>query len=219
MAAGNRAEDRSLVRSLSAALVNRVIILNVRVDVKEWLQWGHSAGVRHDILSFIIFSSDSLMRPIPPTPAPFSTPRAWVSLSRALDLLEKSGGLTPSTLKALVYGRVSPEDAAMFSIFMDYSFNQITDPESYIQNPSSLPKDRTRRWFVLHAIRQYVHVINERGSVFRSSPSQVQTFLASLSREERATLLLDLVPVWSKYGAGPTLLATLKEITGIADVF
>src|ERR1700710_194694 len=32
VAAGNRVEDRALVRSLSSALINRVIILHVRVD-------------------------------------------------------------------------------------------------------------------------------------------------------------------------------------------
>src|SRR4051794_28529113 len=35
IAAGNRSEDRSLVRSLSSALVNRVFVVHVRVDVKE----------------------------------------------------------------------------------------------------------------------------------------------------------------------------------------
>src|SRR5262245_32840279 len=39
VAAGNRAEDRALVRSLSSALVNRVIIIHIRVDVGEWLTW------------------------------------------------------------------------------------------------------------------------------------------------------------------------------------
>ncbi|MDO5579554.1 MAG: hypothetical protein Q4G69_00315 [Planctomycetia bacterium] len=62
VAAGNRAEDRSLVRSLSAALINRVIILNVRVDVKEWLIWAAANNVRKEVLGFIIFSPDSLMR-------------------------------------------------------------------------------------------------------------------------------------------------------------
>ncbi len=115
VAAGNRAEDRSLVRSLSAALVNRVIILNVRVDVNEWLAWGRSAGVRQDVLTFIESHPDSLMRPIPNTPAPFSTPRAWVSLSNSLDLLEEAGTLTPTAVQAIAYGRVSPEDAELFT--------------------------------------------------------------------------------------------------------
>src|SRR4051794_20615333 len=45
VAAGNRVEDRALVRALSSALVNRVTILNVRVDVKEWLVWARANGV------------------------------------------------------------------------------------------------------------------------------------------------------------------------------
>src|ERR687895_1176553 len=53
VAAGNRVEDRALVRALSSALINRVTILHVRVDVKEWLAWARVNGVRGDILSFI----------------------------------------------------------------------------------------------------------------------------------------------------------------------
>ncbi len=124
VAAGNRAEDRSLVRSLSAALVNRVIILNVRVDVNEWLEWGKQAGVRKDVILFITFHPDSLIRPIPSTPAPFSTPRAWVSLANSLDLLEKAGDLKPEAIRAIAYGRVSPGDAEAFTRYITgVSFN------------------------------------------------------------------------------------------------
>ena len=63
VAAGNRAEDRALVRAMSSALVNRVIILQVRVDVKEWLIWAKGAKVRSEILSFITFMPEALMRP------------------------------------------------------------------------------------------------------------------------------------------------------------
>src|SRR5436305_14336622 len=55
VAAGNRIEDRALVRSLSSALINRVILLHVRVDVVEWLQWARSHGVRPEVLAFILF--------------------------------------------------------------------------------------------------------------------------------------------------------------------
>ncbi len=81
VAAGNRAEDRALVRALSSALVNRVIMLQVRVDVKEWLIWAKAAGVRGEILSFITFMPEALMRSVPAVPVPFSTPRSWASLS------------------------------------------------------------------------------------------------------------------------------------------
>ena len=55
VAAGNRAEDRALVRSLSSALVNRVTILHVRVDLREWLVWAKGHGIRSEILSFVTF--------------------------------------------------------------------------------------------------------------------------------------------------------------------
>src|SRR5579859_5245619 len=46
VAAGNRVEDRALVRALSSALVNRVIMLHVRVDLREWLIWAKGHGIR-----------------------------------------------------------------------------------------------------------------------------------------------------------------------------
>ena len=48
VSAGNRLQDRALVRALSSALINRVFILHVRVDVKEWLIWARAADVASD---------------------------------------------------------------------------------------------------------------------------------------------------------------------------
>ena len=84
VAAGNRAQDRALVRAMSSALVNRVTILHLRVDVDEWQAWAGRNGVRADVRSFIHYLPDALARPVPPDPVPFSTPRAWAALSRSL---------------------------------------------------------------------------------------------------------------------------------------
>ena len=214
VAAGNRAEDRSLVRSLSAALVNRVIILNVRVDVKEWLKWGHLAGVRPTILSFITFNPDSLMRPIPTTPAPFSTPRAWVSLSRSLDLLEKAGTLTPTSMRAITYGRVSPEDAAMFTVFIESNLGSLKKPIVYLMGEAPLPEDRTQRWFILHGIRQLL-LTQGNDLAPKTNHLKISAFLRKVKPEERAALLLGLVEKWSKLGADQTICETLEDITGI----
>lgn len=114
VAAGNRTEDRALVRTISSALVNRVIILQVRVDVAEWLAWAEKNQIRREITSFIRDSKECLLRPVPDVPAPFSTPRAWASLSRALDLAEQAGALDDAVLAALTAGRVSEPDAVRF---------------------------------------------------------------------------------------------------------
>jgi MoxR-like ATPase len=117
VAAGNRAEDKALVRTISSALVNRVLILNVRIDVGEWLAWAAANGVRADVLRFIENDPDALLRPVPDRAVPFSTPRAWASLSRALDLVHSRGKLTDDLVKALAAGRVSEEDARKFANF------------------------------------------------------------------------------------------------------
>src|SRR6476620_2054810 len=101
VAAGNRAEDRALVRTISSALVNRVLILNVRIDVMEWLAWAKSNAVRQDVYDHIASNPEALLRAVPDKPVPFSTPRAWASLSRALDLVEKSGRINSDLVRAL----------------------------------------------------------------------------------------------------------------------
>src|SRR3954452_19269383 len=68
VAAGNRAEDKALVRTISSALINRVLILNVRIDVPEWLVWARANKVRDDIVTFIEQNPDALLRPVPDKP-------------------------------------------------------------------------------------------------------------------------------------------------------
>lgn len=115
VAAGNRAEDKALVRTISSALVNRVLILNVRIDVPEWLTWAQANNVREDVVQFIEQHPEALLRPVPDKAVPFSTPRAWASLARALDLVGARGQLTEPLVRALAVGRVSEDDARRFA--------------------------------------------------------------------------------------------------------
>ncbi len=115
VAAGNRAEDKALVRTISSALVNRVLILNVRIDVPEWVVSAQANKVREDVVRFIEQNPEALLRPVPDKAAPFSTPRAWASLGRALDLVGERGQLTAPLVRALAVGRVSEDDARRFA--------------------------------------------------------------------------------------------------------
>ena len=211
VAAGNRAEDRALVRTLSSALVNRVFLVHVRVDVKEWLIWAKANGVRPEILAFIAYMPGTLMRPVPRDPVPFSTPRAWASLSRSLSLAEKRGVLSPSNRRALAFGTVSPEDAAIFCAMAEESLAEIRPIEDYFADPSLLPEADTARWFIIHRLRTLV----QRGELPRVSADAVNRFLASLPQEFCCAVLVDLVDQWSRLGASDAMLQTLKEVTGL----
>jgi hypothetical protein len=114
VAAGNRVEDRALVRTISSALINRVILLHVRVDQMEWISWAKANHVRQEVVSYLLHYPESLLRQVPAQPVPFSTPRAWTLLSEALNLAEAAGILDTQLCFALTAGRVSAEDVLPF---------------------------------------------------------------------------------------------------------
>jgi hypothetical protein len=211
VAAGNRADDRALVRTMSSALVNRVFLVNVRVDVKEWLIWAKGHGVRSEILAFITYMPGVLMRPVPRLPVPFSTPRAWASLSRSLELAEKRGALSNEARRALAFGTISAEDAAIFCAMAEESLADILPIEEYLADPSKLPKPDTARWFIISRLRKLV----ERGELPPTPQEKVSAFLAALPDEFRFAVLVDLVPQWAALGAEPAMIEALKEVTGL----
>jgi hypothetical protein len=211
VAAGNRVQDRALVRSLSSALINRVTILNLRVEASEWLAWAKANGVRADIVSFIGYMPDALMRAVPGDPQPFSTPRAWTLLSRALDMAQASGILNRETRRALAFGRVSAEDAAVFCALAEEAIERMHPLEHYIKHPDKLPKGDAARWFVLNAMRQHVR----EGRLGKLPARVVNKFLRSLPTEHQLTLVGDLVGQWSAMGADPAMFELLKKVTKI----
>ncbi len=208
VAAGNRMQDRALVRAMSSALVNRVTILHVRVDVDEWLEWARRQRVRPEILSFVASMPDALMRPVPGEPTPFSTPRAWAAFSRALDLAEASGVLTRETRRALAFGRLSAEDAAVFCALAEEAIGAMHPLERYVEQPAVLPKGEVARWFVLNCIRQQVRDGKLKGIARRA----IDRFLRSLPRENQLALLTDLVEQWGALGADRAMLDLLKGV-------
>jgi MoxR-like ATPase len=211
VAAGNRMQDRALVRSMSSALVNRVTILHLRVDVDEWQAWAARHSVRADIRTFIHYLPDALARDVPQEPMPFSTPRAWAALSRALDMAQASGVLTRETRRALAFGRLSPEDAAVFCALAEESIAPMRELTDYIENPALVPSGEAARWFILDCIRRSVRD-DRLGEV---SKKAVNAFLRSLPHEHQLTVLTDLVDRWGALGAEPAMLALLKKVSGL----
>jgi len=222
VAAGNRTQDRALVRSMSSALVNRVIILHVRIDTKEWLVWARSAGVRPEILSFITFMPSALMRPVPADPVPFSTPRAWASLSDSLNLAEAAGLLNREVRRALCFGRLTAADAAVFCAVAEERIDDLRPLRDYVLGLSPLPGEDTARWFVLSQIRGLVssgRLEAELGAMpaGETLESALNRFLLSLSMEHRLALLVSLVGSWGRLGADESMLKTLVEVTGLEE--
>jgi hypothetical protein len=146
---------------------------------------------------------------VPADPQPFSTPRAWTLLSRGLDLAESAGILTRDLRRALAFGRVSAEDAAVFCALAEEAIQRMQPLSHYIAHPDSLPSGDAARWFILNCIRQHVRD----GTLAAVTPETVNRFLRSLPPEHQLTLVADLVEHWSELGADPAMLELLKQVT------
>jgi MoxR-like ATPase len=211
VAAGNRTEDRALVKDLSAALVNRLFLVQIRVDADEWFHWAEGQNLREEVVLFVRYVPEALLRPVPAAPIPFSTPRAWAMLADALDLAERGGILTPPIRRALAFGRVSPEDAAMFCAMAEEKIARLQPVEHYVEYPEDLPTGEAARWFVLKRIRR----LAENGKLNQHAPAAINRFLRALSQEHRLTMLVDMVPLWGELGADDVMMETLCEVTGV----
>src|SRR5262249_20790138 len=194
---GTRMRCGVLVRAMVWALIIGVPMLPGRVVVPEWVAWAEQNGVRPEIRDFIFYMPEALMRPVPAEPVPFSTPRAWTMLSRALDLAEASRILTSDMRRILAFGRVSAEDAAVFCALADELIEPMKPLNHYIDNPKALPEGEAARWFILNCIRQLV----KDGRLRDLPPATINRFLASLPDEHQLTLLADLVDRWGALGA------------------
>lgn len=217
VAAGNRSNDRALVRHLSSALVNRVFVVTVRVDQNEWLAWAEEAGVRPEVRGFIRHVPKALQRPTPMDPVPFSTPRAWTLLSRDLDLAQEAGHTSDEQRRALVFGRLSPPDAGLFCALTEEGLAEMRPLHEYLDNPDLLPTGDTARWFLISQMRQAI----ASGALClpEQNPEEFQrkinVLLLALPEEMLFALLVDQVDKWAALGTAEVLLAKLREVTGV----
>jgi hypothetical protein len=219
VAAGNRSQDRALVRSLSAALVNRLFMVALRVDRSEWLAWAAANGIRSEIRGFVNHVPSALDRTVPADPVPFSTPRSWAQLSRDLDLAEAAGRLSNEERRALAFGRLTAHDAALYCALCEEGLAEMRQPAEYIEDPEHLPQTDTGMWFLVSRIRAAVQsgelaVPDDEAAaaVFRQ---KVNAFLQAVPEEYRFALLLDQVSAWTELGAGEAMLQALREVTGL----
>jgi hypothetical protein len=167
--------------------------------------------VREDVRRFVATVPDALLRPVPDEPVPFSTPRAWVAFSRAIDAAQSHGVLDAVVGRALAFGRLSPQDAAVFCALAEETAAPLRPLAEYLHEPALLPAGESARWFVLDCIRQHL-----KGGLLPPLDAGVaERFLRALPDEHQLAVIADLVARWSELGADEALLALLERVSGL----
>lgn len=154
--AGNRAQDSAIVKTMSSALVNRMLHVQLKADPNQWIAWAYEEGLHPWVIDYITQRPDHLFSEPPKTEEPYSTPRSWHMLS---DTLREYGAgykdISEATLKMLTYGCISANHAGMFLAYTKQLGNKnlIADIIKGEARWPSKPEERDILYFLAQSFR------------------------------------------------------------------
>lgn len=138
VAAGNRSCDRAVSTTMSSALANRMMHLEIEADYEDWTMWAVSHGAHPAVVGFINFKPKLLMDVDDQNlERGFPTPRSWERVSEMCKVLKNE-----TLLRKAVYGLVGVPAGHQFMEFynlssqMDNVLEMMTDPNKKIVIPS-----------------------------------------------------------------------------------
>ena len=138
-AAGNRTGDRAVATTMSSALANRFLHVELGEDAEGWVAWALRHGILPVVTAFIRFrpgllfnqEGENLERGWP-------TPRAWERVSRMLEAMPaEDEGLVRAAVYGLVGNRAGVEfmEFRKLSATMDDVLATMLDPAAEIKIP------------------------------------------------------------------------------------
>ena len=134
IACGNRQTDRGVVHRMPTPLSNRLVHLEIRVDVDDWLKWGAANGIAPEVLFFIQYEPDLLHRFDPQSKEhAFPTPRSWEFAS---NIVKRRNGLDAQVERSLFRGTVGEAAAVEFTAFLKV-WRELPHPKAILNDPEN----------------------------------------------------------------------------------
>jgi hypothetical protein len=165
IAAGNRVEDKSAAFEMPMALANRMKHYYAKTDVDAWLEWAIDAHIHPLITAFIRRQPQNLntfaeVVELSSAEKAFATPRTWEMMSKAMNKMDPSGGVSGDWLYKTAVGCIGSGIGITFSAFANNT-TKLVPPEEIIKDPSTAPIPPKTEVDVLYAtISALEHYIN-----------------------------------------------------------
>ena len=149
VAAGNRTEDRAVATTMSSALANRFMHVEIDPNSADWIEWGAANDIHPAVLGFIktrpenLFSTknQNLERGWP-------SPRSWHRVSEMCKIFSIKAKEDYYLLEKIVYGLVGNSAGIDFMTY--YKLNEeFDDILEYMTNPAKkikIPLENDRKW-------------------------------------------------------------------------
>ena len=186
-AAGNRTEDRAVSTTMSSALANRFLHVELESNADNWLSWAVSNEIHPSVSGFIRFrpgmlfsqENENLERGWP-------TPRSWERVSTMMKVLPSEEDLIRHT----VYGLVGNRAGIEFMAFHKTAQNLDTKEMMLGQKEIAIPQKADLRYALCSAVAYYVW----RGESEAESKALLDGFFnisLELSSDFAALLMMD----------------------------
>lgn len=134
VAAGNRVEDSAVSTTMSSALANRFMHVELGEDVDAWAQWAQKHRIHPSVTGYIRFRPECLFRQQDENlERGWPTPRAWERVSIMLNVVPKDD---EDLLRKLVYGLVGNRAGLEFIEFHKLN-DDFADVKKMMLNPEA----------------------------------------------------------------------------------
>ena len=155
-AAGNRTEDRAVAATMSSALANRFMHVELGGDVESWVAWAQHNDIRPCVTAFLRFRPEMLFRQDGENlERGWPSPRSWERVSRMLDVTE---GEEEELQRSVVHGIVGDRAGVEFMEFRKLS-EQFDDVRALMLDPSakiSVPQRADLKYALCSAVAYHV---------------------------------------------------------------
>ena len=116
-AAGNRVEDRAVAMSMSSALANRFMHVELAENCDDWVKWAINEGINPSVVGYIRYRPEMLHHMEGENlEYGWPSPRSWEKVSHMVDIMEKTNA-KKTTIKKIVFGLVGPGAGSEFMEF------------------------------------------------------------------------------------------------------
>lgn len=144
VSAGNLTTDRAVAMSMSSALANRFLHVELQEDSEAWRRWGTTHDVHPMVLGFIGYRPEHLFNmENENTERGWPSPRSWERVSHMVKIY----GDDEEILRKMVYGLVGPAKGVEFMEFyrLNSKFDNILDM-MYGKIPVKIPTKNDQRY-------------------------------------------------------------------------
>ena len=162
--AGNRVDDSAVATTMSSALANRFMHVELAEDAESWVKWATTHGIHPSVTGFVRFRPECLFRQQDENlERGWPTPRAWERVSVMLEVLPKASGgkggaPDESLLRSVVYGLVGNRAGVEFVEFHKLNA-EFADVREMMLNPAKavvIPTKVDRKYALCTAMSYFV---------------------------------------------------------------